>query len=71
MTTYGCIIESYQQERGYKMKNKNVLFKGEFGSMWLKAKIIKIVLEKDGYVLRCGGDEFFCKKERVKVLPIA
>ena len=53
------------------MKNKNVLFKGGFGSMWLKAKIIKIVLEKDGYMLRCGGDEFFCKKERVKVLPIA
>jgi hypothetical protein len=53
------------------MKNTNVLFKGEFGSMWLKAKIIKIVLEKDGYMLRCGDDEFFCKKERVKVLPIA
>jgi len=48
------------------MINKNVRFKPEGGSMWLKAKIIKIVLEKDGYILRCGNYEFFCKKDNVK-----
>lgn len=53
------------------MINKNVRFKAEGGSMWLKAKIIKVVFEKDGYILRCGGIEFFCKKENVKGLPIA
>jgi len=47
------------------MINKNVRFKAEGGSMWLKAKIIKI-LEKDGYILRSGGYEFFCKKDNVK-----
>ena len=48
------------------MINKDVIFKAEGGSMWLKAKIIKVVFEKDGYILRSGGYEFFCKKDNVK-----
>lgn len=47
------------------MKNKQVIFKANYGSLWIKAEVVNKV--KGGYILNCGETKgFFVKEDNVK-----
>lgn len=64
----GRISGLYQGE--INVTNNQVIFKGNYGSLWIKAQVVKKV--EGGYILNCGETKgFFVEEDNVKIIEVA